>query len=75
MQPIKFDPWTSLSEWLSEVTHWPPSHKSTKAYFDKHFIIINLVQSAQIFRIQNFIAKLKIKKIIQHWGAEPEKVF
>ncbi len=37
-------------------------------------VIISLVQSAEIFKIQILTPELEIKLIIRHWGAEPEKV-
>jgi len=58
------------------MTFWPPNHKSTKLLFYKHFFIINLIQSAEILRIQILTAKIKmkIKLIIWHLNVEPEKV-
>jgi hypothetical protein len=50
-----------LSEWLIRVTYWPPNHKSTKLLSYKHLIIIDIIASAEIFRIQILTTELKIK--------------
>ncbi len=50
-----------LTKWLPRVTSWPPNHKNTRFLFYKHLVIINLMQNAEIFRIQILITKLRIE--------------
>jgi hypothetical protein len=76
MQPTKFGLILEHLQVIIAMTFRPPNHKSTKLPFYKHFVIINLIQSAEILRIQILIAKIKmkIKLIIWHLNVEPKKV-